>query len=239
MSDFRWLKQTSCAALLVGSGSLQADGNSIDKVYNPYVQQLEQELEFRTLWQSTGDRQTAEKQRYKLGYGRSLTDNFFVELYSIATDESGSDFEWEAVELELKWQLSEQGEYDNDWGLLFELEREYEENIWEASTSLLVTHEWQNWIGTVNGSLIYEWGSGIDNEWETALSAQLRYRNRAEFEPALELFWSQDTHAIGPAAHGQLRLENQKKLLWSLALLAGLNDTTADASLNFSLEFEF
>ena len=226
------------AGLLIPSRSF-GDGVSIDKVYDPYVQVLERELELRTLVQSSTGTREQGRQRYKLGYGQALSDVFFVELYTTTVDLAGESPEQEAVALELKWQLTEQGQYQNDWGFLFELEREHGENIWEARHSLLLQHDWRRWSGLINASFIYEWGSGVDNEVETALAARMKYRQGPSLEPAVELYWSQGTRALGPALLGSLRLGGRKKLLWSAALLAGMNDTTADINANFSLEFEF
>lgn len=216
-----------------------ADGNSIGKIYHPYVQLLEKEIEYAMLYQRDNDMAIESGLRHQLGYGQAFSDTFFVEAYIIAEDNYGESSKIEAFELELKWQLTEQGELDNDWGLLFELENEREDNIWEASTTLIALHEWEKWILTNNLSVIYEAGSTIDNEFEVAYAGQLRYRNIASFEPAIELFQSQDTSAIGPMATGLLRLGGGKKLLWEFGVLIGVNADTPNTNWKLNLEYEF
>jgi hypothetical protein len=216
-----------------------ADGNTIDKIYHPYVQLLEREIEYTGRYQHDKDTAIESGFRHRLGYGQSLSDTIFVEAYIIAEDSYGESSKVEAFELELKWQLTEQGEFDNDWGLLFELENEREDNIWEASTTLIALHEWEQWILTNNFSVIYEAGSAIDNEFEVAYSGQLRYRNTASFEPAIELFQSQDTSAIGPMATGLVRLGGGKKLFWEFGVLIGVNNDTPDTNWKLNLEYEF
>lgn len=227
--------------LLLAPVSLKclADGIIIDKIYDPYVQQLEHEVEFRALLQNDDKAALDDRQRYKLGYGQALSDDWFAELYVIGGDSRDDSLDVDAVELEVKYQLTEQGEYANDYGLLFELERDADGNAWELSSSLIVLHEWQRWVGTVNASVVYEWGTGLDNELETSLVGQLKYRYQQTLEPALELHLSQDTKAIGPALLGEIKLDGRNKLLWEAALLGGLNDTTPELSINLILELEF
>ena len=215
------------------------DGTSIDKVYHPYVQLLEREIEYRTLYEQDSDNRIDGRKRHRLGYGQALSDQWFVELYLTGTDGPGSDLELESYELEVKWQLTEQGEYENDWGLLFELEKEHNDNIWEASSTLIVLHEWSDWIATGNFSVIYEWGNDFDNEWETAFAGQLRYRNSEQIEPGIEFYQSQDTQGVGPVVTGLWRLGDGKKLNWEFGAILGTNNDTANVNWKFDLEYEF
>ena len=75
---------------------------------------------------------------YRFGYGRAFGDSWFGEVYLIGKKSDETGFQLEAYELEAKWQITEQGEYWADWGLLMELEKESHENIWEFSTGILV-----------------------------------------------------------------------------------------------------
>ena len=216
-----------------------ADGIGIDKVYHPYVQLLEQEIEFRTLYLDDHGKSAHGYQRHKLGFGSAITDSLFGEIYLTVEDLHGESLEPESYELELKWQLTEQGEFSNDWGLLFELEKEHDNPIWEASTTLIALHEWARWIATGNLSLIYEWGDAIDDEWETAFAGQLRYRWRQGMEPGIELYQSQETQGIGPVLTGLIRTGQGKKLNWELGVIFGTGKETADTNLKFNLEYEF
>ncbi|MGB5722233.1 MAG: hypothetical protein WBM34_16200, partial [Woeseiaceae bacterium] len=123
------------AAILLAPASADADGIVVGKIYDPYVQPLEQELEWRALNQA--DDRVADLQKHSLGVGRSISDRWAFEVYAIAQKGSGESLSFDSYELELKWQLTEQGEYAVDWGLLFELEREVENNTWEFASSVL------------------------------------------------------------------------------------------------------
>ena len=230
-------------ALLIVSLSncayLYADGSTIDKVYHPYVQLLETEIEYRSRYQNDDDIDLDDQQQHRFGIGRSLSDQLFAEIYVIGENSAESDLKLTAIEAELKVQLTEQGEYDNDWGLMFELERETDANLWEASTTLIAAHEWSRWITTVNLSLHYEWGKDINNEFETSLAAQLRYRYSQALEPAFEFYIGEDTLGLGPVFTGVQGLAGRRKLLWEFGVIAGLDDSTPDTTWKFNIEYEF
>ncbi len=238
MRRYRW---PVLAAQLACSAAVLADGSSIDKVYDPYVQPLEKEIEYRFLRESDNNEDIDGLTYHKLAYGQAIAERLFAEAYVIASDGPDRDFDVSAYELELKWQLSEQGEYANDWGLLFELEREsgYDKPVWEAGTTLILLHEWGQWVGTANLSLIYEWGEEIDNELESALSAQLRYRHARHLEPAIEFFQSDMTTGLGPQLLGEYRFGGGRKLIWEFGPVFGLSDDTADITWKVNLEYEF
>ena len=52
----------------------------------------------------------------------------------IAAKDNGESLELEGFELEARRQLTEQGEYRADRGMLFEVERETSENTWERKS---------------------------------------------------------------------------------------------------------
>lgn len=208
-----------------------ADGNAIDKVYHPYVQALEHEVEWRMIT-ADGD------QKHRFGFGQSLSDRLFIEGYLIAKDEN-NHFKLEAYEIEAKWQLTEQGEYFADWGVIVELEKEHHKEQWEFATGLLAEKEWGRWIGTANLWAIYEWGEHIKNELESALALQMRYRYSRYFEPALEFYSGENTLALGPAISGDIRISQGKKLHWETGVILGLDSETADTTWRFLTEFEF
>ena len=216
---------------------VNADGLVVDRIYDPYVQPLETELDWRSVIAS--DDELADVQKHSLGFGRSLTDRWAVELYVIGAKTSGDSLSIDAYEAEAKWQLTEQGEYAFDWGVVFELERETEDNVWEASSTLISSRDFGRWTGIANLGVIYEWGSGIDNEIETELSMQARYRLRETLEPAVELHMGQDTKALGPALTGLHRLSPGKKLRWEAGVFFGLDDESPDHTVKLTFEYEF
>lgn len=230
-----------CLALAAWAPLALADGIVVDKVYDPYVQPLETEVEWRAVAMRDDEQDDLDsRQLHRLGLGRSFGERWFGEVYLIGKRDEDESFDIEGVELEAKKQLTAQGEYAADWGLLFELEREYgEEDKWEAATALITAREWGRWVGTANLFALYEWGDDIDNEFESQLRLQARYRLAEVFEPALELYAGQDTVGIGPVARGGLRFAGARRLYWEVGLIQGVTDDSPDQTLRLLLEYEF
>lgn len=218
------------------STAANADGLAIDKIYHPYVQPLERELEFR--WLHYDANNSNSNQIYRIGYGQSFTENWFFEAYVIG-GRKADQFQADAYELEAKVQLTEQGEYDSDWGALFEIEKETEQDIWEAKATLLIETEWDRIVTATNLGFAIEAGSDIQSEFETSLSIQTRYRYSQALEPALELYLAQDTFGLGPVLMGEQRFGIRKKLHWEFGMIAGISDETPDTTLRALVEFEF
>lgn len=232
------LRSIACTALLgLATVQAQADGAGVDKIYHPYVQPLEREFELRAVAEQ--GRAGRDTQRWRLGYGQALTANFFAELYVLGEATGADTEEIAAYELEGLWQLTEAGEYAADWGLLFELEKERHENLWEFSTALLAERAWGPWVGTANAYLIREWGERRRDEWETRLGLQGRYRWSPRLEPALELHAADGLLALGPVLLGTERLGVRRKLHWEAGLFLGLDADSPDVSARGQLEYEF
>jgi hypothetical protein len=221
------------------SDLLFADGLAVDKVYHPYVQPLERELEYRVSLLDDGDIARDGIQLHRVGAGLSINERWFAEVYLIGAKEKGGSLSLDAYEAELKWQLTEQGEYAADWGLLFELEVNKENSARELATTVLVEKEFGRWTGALNIAAIYEWGSRISNEIESSLASQLRYRLRPAFEPALELYANDFTKGLGPVALGTVAFSEGKKLRWEAGLIFGLDNDSPDQTLRLLLEYEF
>ena len=219
-----------CTGLVVLTPAM-ADNLAIDKVYHPYVQALEKEIEWRMVV-ADGDH------LQRLGIGRAFSDRVFVEGYLLATEENDT-FRLSGYELETRLQLTEQGEYAIDWGLLLELEKAHHENEWELATAVLMEKQWGRWSGTANLWLEYEGGEGIKDEFETAMALQTRYRLSPAFEPALEFYGGENTRALGPVAMGDIRFAAGKKLHWETGVLFGLSNKPPDATLRLLAEYEF
>ena len=232
----RW-RAMPLALLVLSSTFALADGIVVDKIYDPYVQPLEKEFEIRALVFSDDD--LVDTQKHSFGFGQSLGERWFGEIYAIGVKTTGEHFRIDTYELEFKRQLTEQGEYAVDWGLLFEVEREADINVWEVSTSLIASREIGQWVATANFDLIYEWGDSVTNEFETALHTQFRRRWSERFEPGLEIHVGQDTLAVGPVFSGLKRLGGGSKFAWELGYFAGLDEITPDDTVRLTLEYEF
>jgi hypothetical protein len=236
----RLLSSGACVVVLgLTSAPAQSDGLVIDKIYHPYVQPLEREFEWRASLQDRQPGRPDNLQLYRFAYGQSLGERWFLEAYVVGQNADDADFDVESYEVEALRQLTEQGEYWADWGLVFELEKASGRDAWEISGGLLAEKEWGKWSGTANLFVMQEWGSDIVNELETRLGLQARYRYARGFEPALELYSGEDTRGVGPAVIGQARLGGRRQLTWEAGAIFGLDSKSPDTTLRFLLEFEF
>ncbi len=237
---FHLYKFIICLWILLFSVEILADGSFIDKVYHPYVQPHEREFEWRGSYEKDSDNRLQDNaQKHQFAYGQSINENWFAEFYLVGEKNREQDFKLTAVELEALWQITEQGEYEADWGMLFEIEHERDKHLSEISTALLIERQWHKWVGTANLYLIYEWGSHIDNELETAMALQGRYRYSRALEPAIEFYSSDGSEGIGPVLLGNFRLGGKKQIKWEAGIIIGLDNETPDEIYKLLIELEF
>jgi len=216
-----------------------ADGIVVDKVYHPYVDALEHEFEYRAVAQDDQAGIDNPAQLHQVAIGNSFGDRWFGEIYAKGTKNQDGNFHLGAFEVELKWQLTEQGEFFADWGLLFEYENEVEKDIQEITVGILAEKEFGRWSGAANLLLVNEWGDDIVNEYETALAVQARYRYSQGFEPGVEFYAGQDARGIGPVIQGTVNLGIRKNLHWETGVIWGLGSDSPNSSFRFLLEYEF
>lgn len=220
-------------------GFAQADGRVVDKVYHPYVQPYEQEFEYRYVYQKQSEHQHDNDMAQKLGYGRAIADKIALELYVMAERRSPQDYHISGYELEMRWMLTEQGQYSADWGLLFELERENHTEKYEFTSGILMEKEFGPTSLTINALAVYEWGQAIENELETEFRLQYRYRYLPQLQPAFEFYAGEDYKGAGPSLMGVQKFEQMKMLKWELAVIFAIDASTVNNTLRFALEYEF
>ena len=213
-----------------------ADGIPVDKVYHPYVLANEREVEWR-LTSRQNDNGNVLAQR--LAYGHALSEYLTLEGYLVGERDDVGDFGLSSYELEARWMLTNQGELWADWGMLFEIEKQHKKDAYEITTGVLFEKEFTQTSLTINALLVYEWGKGLQSEFETEFRLKYRYRYLPALQPSLEIYTGEDFVGIGPGFMGVHRYQGQKQLKWELAFIAGLNGDAKDHTLRFALEYEF
>lgn len=216
-----------------------ADGRVVDKVYHPYVQPLEREFEYRFAYQKQSEHPDNNAMAQKLGYGFSIAERMALEFYLIADRVSPEDYKLSGYELELRWMLTEQGEYSADWGLLFELERQNNLDNYEFTTGLLLEKEFGPTSLTLNGLLVYEWGQTLESELETEFRLQYRYRWLPQVQPAIEFYAGENYKGAGPSMMGVHKFSGLEQLKWEFAVIFAIDAATVNNTLRFALEYEF
>lgn len=207
----------------------------VDKVYDPYVHRDELEVEARGVHQF--DDENKHKLKFAVGYG--VNDLWFVEGYAIVEQETGSKTKLEEVELENKFQLTEQGEYWADFGALVEVEKKLGHDKWELKAGPLMQKQIRRWVVTANLYMEKQFGSERStSEVEFLGAAQLKYRLSPALEPAVEYYADEQTHSLGPVITGTWH-RGRTPIRWEAGVLAGLTGKSADVSFRWLLEFEF
>jgi len=216
-----------------------ADGRVVDKVYHPYVNALEREFEYRYFYQRQADHPNNNAMGQKLGYGFSVSDRMALELYLNAERIHPDDYRLSGYEAELRWMLTEQGQYSADWGLLFELERQNNDDNHEFTTGVLVEKEFGPTSLTVNALFVYEWGQTLKDEVESEFRAQYRYRYLPALQPSIELYSGEQYKGAGPGFMGVHKFSTMQQLKWEAAVVFAIDNDTVDKTIRFALEFEF
>ena len=206
-------------------------------IYHPYVNEREREVEYGLIWRDLGG-EVLTLQSASVAY--AWNDRISTELYLLSERPSYDGGRVRNYELEVTWQLTEQGEYASDWGLLFEAEVDRDADRRELAAGVLWEKELgRRWVAAANAMVEYEFGDDVENEFETAFRAQLRYLHAPALEPAIELYLDDQDYAIGPAFQGAWRLAPGKQLRWEFGLLFGIGHSTPANSIRSGIEFEF
>lgn len=225
--------------LLLLSGQALADGTVVDKVYHPYVQPLEREFEYRFAYQKQAEHPDNNAMAQKLGYGFSIAERMALEFYVIADRVSPEDYKLSGYEVELRWMLTEQGEYGADWGLLFELERQNNLDNYEFTSGLLMEKEFGPTSLTLNALAVYEWGQTLESEVEAEFRLQYRYRWLPQVQPAIEFYAGENYKGAGPSMMGVHKFSGLEQLKWEFAVIFAIDASTVNNTLRFALEYEF
>jgi len=228
----------------IGSIAAMATNSAIDKVYHPYILPNETEVEWRLLSQRNDNVNTLVQ---RFGYGFSLSDHVMIEGYVVGKRDSSDDYSLQAYEIEMRWMLTEQGQYWADFGALFTLEKQYNMDDWSAKSGLLFEKEFGRTSLAMNFFVEQEWGSDAKAETETDFRFQYRYRWIPQLQPAIEFYSGNDYVGIGPAFMGLQRFDIESQLKWEVGFIFGLKGGLSNAltgknknqALRIDIEYEF
>ncbi|MBI5150284.1 MAG: hypothetical protein HZA28_05900 [Candidatus Omnitrophica bacterium] len=227
-----------------------SDAWATKKVYSPYVEKGELELEARGSinFDDRHDEDGTQKQKYALGYG--VTDRWFTEVYGEVEKEyndDGEDFDFyfTEVEWENKFQLTDKGQYPVDVGFLLEYAVSAEDKRADKlEWKVLLAKEIGKTKHYANFKFEHGVGGGHANETEGGFAWSSRYRLNEHFEPGFEYhaglgglnegrnFQEQD-HQAGPVFYGALG-----DFHYDLGYLWGVSKAAFDGELKWILEYE-
>jgi FTR1 family protein len=237
-------------ALLSVCGLLYGNpAHAAHKVYSPIVEEGELAIELRGHEHLDADPNIDRNQQYKVELEYAPTARWMTEIIGEFESESGNSLETTAIEWENIFQLTDQGAYWVDVGVLAEYAHELESGKHDKlELGALLEKTLGNQIVTFN--VIVERELGGDAETELEYAARWRWRASQAFEPAIEVYgglgdvdhlnsYSEQEHSAGPGFLGEVALKDGSKVKYEAAYLFGISDAAPNGTLRFLLEYEF
>jgi len=236
------MKQAIAGVLLILALALPEASSATRKIYSPIVEYRELEFELRAGYDSDRQRARDGAQKYKVAAGYAPFERMAFEAYGEFEKEPSASTQFEAFELEARYQLFEQGHYWLDAGLYAAYAARPRGGSDKIEAKLLLEKSVGSFRNIVNGIVERELDSNADAEWGVAWST--RYRAGRRFEPGVEMYsdfgslsnlpsYNDQAHYIGPVAYG--RLGHWK---YDVGYLFGISDAARDGRLKLIFEYE-
>jgi hypothetical protein len=192
----------------------------------------------------------------------SPTGWWTTELYDEYARANGMGTQFDGIEWENRFQLTEPGEYALDWGSVFEVEKPHQPGSgWNLTLGPLIQGAFADrfqWnfnpllsrnLGGSAGATTHLVGSDLGTT-NIAYQMQVKYRYREAFELGAQGFgdlgpwyhWSplqQQTHRFGPAVFGRIPLGGRRSLYYNAGYLFGLVSGAPSDQLRAQIELEF
>ncbi|MEQ1752544.1 MAG: FTR1 family protein [Micropepsaceae bacterium] len=239
-------------AAMVGVNTPEAKAGF--KVYTPYVDYHELEIEYRPSVTIDGDATKDNGQTQLLGIGYGVNQWWFTEVYAEWEREpgAGESTSFESFEWENRFQLTNPGENWADAGLLVEFERtDSGSSPDKLEVGLLLAKDFGKFGAAWNLVVEREVGTNASDDIALAQAFQLKYRADPAFEPGIEFYnefgaiddmpdFDQQEHFVGPVAEGKFLLDDKgTKLKYNVCYLFGLTDGAPDGVAKAVIELEF
>jgi high-affinity iron transporter len=221
------------------------------KVYSPYVEQGEFEVEFRGHRTFDSDTSKDGNEKYKIDLGYGVTDYWSTAYVGEIEKDSNGDYDHTASAWENIFQLTEQGQYWLDVGLYLEYEFAHETGANDKIESkLLLEKNIDRYVNTANLIFVREVGSGASNATNFEYAWRTKYLLNRQFEPGIEIYGEmgefghvspsdQQDHRIGPVFSGTLTGSTHSKWEYEAGYLFGVSDAAPNGTLKFVIEYEF
>ena len=224
------------------------DTRAAHVVYSPLVVKGEKAVEVRGHYDFDGSDALDGGQAYKVDLEWAPFARWLTEAVAEVEGEPGEDPEVTEVAWENVFQLTEQGQYWADVGLLAEFAHSLEDEGGNAlEIGLLGQKEFGRNQARINLLFERELESGAEVEMEYRW--QYRYRLGERAEPGIEMYGSlgewghsrsfnDHQQQLGPALFGRIRTAGGA-FRYEAGVLFGLTDVTPGTTVRFLLEYEF
>ena len=224
------------------------------KVYSPYVEKGEFEIEYRPVQTHDANAAKDNAQTHVLGVGYGVTDWWFTEVYAEWEREpgTGQSTSFAAFEWENRFQLTEKGANWADFGLLVEYERTDAGSAPDkVEIGAIIAKSAGKFDLAWNIVLEREVGTNASDDIELGQSFQAKYRLDPAFEPGMEIHsgfgplddmpgFDEQAHYAGPVIEGKMPLaDTGATFKYNVGYMFGLTDETPDGTIKAELEIEF
>ena len=236
-------------ALTAAAASSLARADPDDDIPTPAVEYGERELELRL---GTATRQGEDRALAgTLAFGYGVTQWWFTEVYGKFNRFGAAPTHFDAFEWENRFELTEPGEFPVDVGLLVEVERPQDRaEGYELRLGPLLQKDSGLVQANANLFLQRHYRAAASETTDLGYQWQIKYRWREAFEFGAQGFggvgqwdhWDRaeaQTHVLGPAFFGKVRLGGRQALVWNAAYLIKASSAAPDRTLRVQLEYEF
>lgn len=221
-----------------------------DKIYSPYVEYGEFELEYRghITNDSKASKNNNTKDKVEVVYG--FTEYWSAGLIGTWQKKSGSSREFTATSWENIFQLTDQGEYWVDVGLYLEYVLAAKTNSADkVEAKLLLERPGLKFTHTANIVLEREIGANSNKVTELEIYWRTKYRMQTALEPAIEVYsklgelgnagaFDTQKHSLGPVLMGKIPFGKDSKLKYEFGYLFGVSKAAPDGTWKWVVEWE-
>jgi hypothetical protein len=219
---------------------------ALDKIYSPYVEPGELSLEYsgNRTFDKAPDKNNIQEHQFAVEYG--ATSRWETEFYANFGKEPDASFKMSSVEWENRFQLSEQGQYWVDPGLLVSYAHAIDKGDPDSlEIKLLLAKDVGRFTNIANVGFSQDLGPHAAGGPDYAFLWSTRYRYSEQVQPGFEIqsglgqdsalrHFSQQEHYIGPALYGRLFGHVKYEAAW----LAGVSDASATSAARALVEYE-
>lgn len=236
-------------AILVGAGIINpAYAGVVKKIYSPYVEAGELEIELQNGIDFDHNQDKDGKIQNKLSVGYGITDRWAAELYGVweKSGVEGEEAQFTEVSLENRYQLFERGQYPVDVGLYLEIAKSLEHHSPDGiEGKILLEKDFSKIANMANITLEKEVGPYSEKRLEAGFAWSTRYLYNEKFEPGVEWYadfgevsktepYKEQSHQIGPVVYGKLF----GHLKYNIGYLFGASKAAPDGEVKSILEYE-
>jgi len=222
-----------------------------DYIVTPNVEYGEHEIDTKYGTERFKD-PNARNSAGSIGYGWGAKEWLFLEGYLKFHKDAGDKTQYDAVEVESRFQLTEHNQYPVDVGFVaeFEAPREHALEGYEFKFGPLFQAD----TGPIrwNANFLFErhYHGEEPSQMEMGYQLQSRYDINEDFGVGAQAFgdlgkwnhWasaSQQEHVIGPAVFGRVKLGGREQIKWNAAYLFKASDAAPDNRFRVQMEYEF